>query len=219
MLDPRVRSRTRFPVAVAPPRDRRGARRAGVRRRRVRERPRRASRRRPTCSARTASRTSRYVSFVEQDPAGGCASLELGGRARSCPRHVQVFTRRREHVHLAGTDADASFDVSRSRERDPETSRAARTARSASSSCSSGTPKTAMTASPMNFSTVPPWRSIGCADDVEVARDQSSVDLRVQLRGEPRRIDEVAEQDRDRAAVRPARSRRPRCSRRARRSC
>ena len=36
---------------------------------------------------------------------------------------------------------------------------AARTARSASSSCATGTPKTAMTASPTNFSTVPPCRS------------------------------------------------------------
>ena len=33
---------------------------------------------------------------------------------------------------------------------------AARTARSGSSSCATGTPKTAITASPMNFSTVPP---------------------------------------------------------------
>ncbi len=40
-------------------------------------------------------------------------------------------------------------------------SAAARTARSASSSWTCGTPNTAMTASPMNFSTVPPWRSIG----------------------------------------------------------
>ena len=38
-------------------------------------------------------------------------------------------------------------------------STAARTARSASSSCSTGTPNTAITASPMNFSTVPPCRS------------------------------------------------------------
>ena len=38
-------------------------------------------------------------------------------------------------------------------------SAAARTARSASSSCSVGTPNTAITASPMYFSTVPPWRS------------------------------------------------------------
>ena len=36
---------------------------------------------------------------------------------------------------------------------------AARTARSASSSCSRGRPKTAMIASPMYFSIVPPWRS------------------------------------------------------------
>ena len=36
---------------------------------------------------------------------------------------------------------------------------AARTARSASSSCRCGRPNTAITASPMNFSTVPPWRS------------------------------------------------------------
>jgi hypothetical protein len=39
---------------------------------------------------------------------------------------------------------------------------AARTARSASSSCAVGAPKTAMTASPMNFSTVPPKCSISC---------------------------------------------------------
>jgi hypothetical protein len=38
-------------------------------------------------------------------------------------------------------------------------SSAARHARSASSSCASGTPKTASTASPTNFSTVPPCRS------------------------------------------------------------
>ena len=39
---------------------------------------------------------------------------------------------------------------------DSSTSNAARTARSASSSCAWGTPKAAMTASPANFSTVPP---------------------------------------------------------------
>ena len=38
-------------------------------------------------------------------------------------------------------------------------SEAARTARRASSSWSCGIPNTAITASPMNFSTVPPWRS------------------------------------------------------------
>ena len=40
----------------------------------------------------------------------------------------------------------------------------ARTARAASSSRTTGTPNTAITASPMNFSTVPPWRSMAdCA--------------------------------------------------------
>jgi hypothetical protein len=39
-------------------------------------------------------------------------------------------------------------------------SSAARTARSASSSVAAGVPQTAMTASPMNFSTVPPYSSI-----------------------------------------------------------
>ena len=34
---------------------------------------------------------------------------------------------------------------------------AARTARSASSSCACGMPNAAMTASPANFSTIPPW--------------------------------------------------------------
>ena len=41
--------------------------------------------------------------------------------------------------------------------------RPARTARSGSSSCTAGTPKTPTTASPMNFSTVPPWDSISPA--------------------------------------------------------
>ena len=40
---------------------------------------------------------------------------------------------------------------------------AARTARSASSSRARMRPKTAMIASPMFFSTVPPWRSISAA--------------------------------------------------------
>jgi hypothetical protein len=43
---------------------------------------------------------------------------------------------------------------------------AARTALSASSSCVSGRPKTAITASPMNFSTVPP-----CSWSVRSARE------------------------------------------------
>ena len=53
---------------------------------------------------------------------------------------------------LAGRDADP---IPRSG-RASRISTAARQARRASSSCNTGTPKTAITASPMNFSTVPP---------------------------------------------------------------
>ena len=63
---------------------------------------------------------------------------------------------------LAGDDPDPRGEAG-----DPEvlahvattsvtSSSPARTARSASSSCAVGTPQTAITASPMNFSTVPP---------------------------------------------------------------
>ena len=53
-----------------------------------------------------------------------------------------------------------SSPSSRSSSMVPRIRSAARTARSASSSCATGAPKTAMTASPMNFSTVPPKRSM-----------------------------------------------------------
>ena len=49
----------------------------------------------------------------------------------------------------------------------PCISTAARTARSASSSCTRGSPKTAMIASPMNFSTTPPCRSSTAAISVK----------------------------------------------------
>ena len=50
---------------------------------------------------------------------------------------------------------------------------AARTARSGSSSCATGAPKSAMTASPMNFSTVPPKRS-SSARSARVVRARAS---------------------------------------------
>ena len=58
---------------------------------------------------------------------------------------------------LAGQDAGARLDRRARASRTASTrSRPARTARSASSSWATGAPHTAMTASPMNFSTVPP---------------------------------------------------------------
>ena len=52
-------------------------------------------------------------------------------------------------------------------------STAARSARSASSSCTTGTPNTAITASPMNFSTLPPWRSTIALHPLEVAGEHA----------------------------------------------
>ena len=63
-------------------------------------------------------------------------------------------------------------------------SRAARTARSASSSCAVGAPQTAITASPMNFSTVPPYRPMTSGGEVEVAAKQLAHRLRVAVLGE-----------------------------------
>ena len=60
---------------------------------------------------------------------------------------------------LAGVDSDARLEPVLG-DRGLASPTAARTARSASSSCETGIPKTAMTASPTNFSTVPPWRSM-----------------------------------------------------------
>src|SRR5262249_48576397 len=81
---------------------------------------------------------------------------------------------------------------------------AARTARRASSSCSSVSPKNATMASPMNFSTLPPWRSsiAGAAAAVEGRRRHPRVALqdpvhrlRVELLPERGRVDDVREHD------------------------
>ena len=83
--------------------------------------------------------------------------------------HERLARRRVAGHDLAGVDARAQADVHAvvaehvrvDAPRAPRSSSlAARTARRASSSWMVGTPKTAMTASPMNFSTVPPWRSM-----------------------------------------------------------
>ena len=75
-------------------------------------------------------------------------------------------------------------------------SSAARTARSASSSVAVGVPHTAMTASPMNFSTVPPYARSACGS-VEVAGQEFAHLLGVAALGERREADEVGEEDGD----------------------
>ena len=61
---------------------------------------------------------------------------------------------------LAGEDPRPRLDGGPNALTASSSSRAARTARSASSSRATGAPQTAITASPMNFSTVPPYRPI-----------------------------------------------------------
>ncbi len=66
-----------------------------------------------------------------------------------------VFTPVRVEIRTPQRCSSSAFSESRA----APISAAAVTARTASSSCRWGTPNTAITASPMNFSTVPPWRS------------------------------------------------------------
>ena len=75
------------------------------------------------------------------------------GRAPSATTASPVLIPTRTCSDRAGSSAFSSSIASRTRN-------PARTARSASSSCATGAPNTAITASPMNFSTVPPKRSI-----------------------------------------------------------
>ena len=79
--------------------------------------------------------------------------------------------------------------------------RAARTARSASSSCAAGSPKTAMTSSPMNFSTMPAHALDLLAKDGVVRVEQPADVLGVELIGAARVADLVREEHRDRAAL------------------
>ena len=74
---------------------------------------------------------------------------------------------------------------------------AARTARSASSSWTVGSPKTAMMASPMNFSMVPPWRLELRAHRIEVARHELPQRLGVESLAEVGRPSQVREDDGD----------------------
>ena len=102
--------------------------------------------------------------LADEDLAGSGGLLETSRGVDRIPGHQRLSGRGIARDDLARVDADPR------RERDaavaleflvqvPNPSRistAARTARRASSSCTFGIPKTDITASPMNFSTVPP---------------------------------------------------------------
>ena len=77
------------------------------------------------------------------------------------------------------------------------TASAARTARSGSSSCAWGMPNTARTASPANFSEVPPNRSTSVLISVEELALELAHVLRIESLAECRRAREVGEQNGD----------------------
>ena len=157
-----------------------------------------------TGSSSTAFATSRRVAAPIEDLARPRRLLEPLRRV-----HRVARDERRRLVagdDLAGVDPDpdaqrgppraasSSFSASSA----ARISSAARTARSASSSWTCGTPKTAITASPMNFSTLPP-----CAlDGVRASRRTSGPSARGAPRGRAARrarsTGEVAEEDADR---------------------
>ena len=105
---------------------------------------------------------------AEQDLSGQRRLLEPHREVDGDPGRERLPGRGVPREHLACIDSDPHAQgepvialqfLVQPGERLPEVGRRADGSRSASSSCSRGTPNTAMAASPMNFSTVPPWRS------------------------------------------------------------
>ena len=72
---------------------------------------------------------------------------------------------------------------------------------SASSSCTAGTPNTAITASPMNFSTEPPCSSTTALHPLEIAGQQRPQRLRIRRLPQRRRTDQITEQHRHHLAA------------------
>ena len=107
--------------------------------------------------------------LVDEDVPGPATDWRRAAVLTASPITMPLSLGAEPDCGLAGDDADArpQLDPDPLAERAPRRwlSRApARTARSASSSCACGDPQTAITASPMNFSTVPPWLSIASAE-------------------------------------------------------
>ena len=113
-------------------------------------------------------RVARYVSSPTRIPLTGAASCKTRRGVDDVARN-DAFSlrsaRTERHESLAGVDGDADLQLELGSFRFSSSTaahiaRAALTARSGSSPWATGAPKTAITASPMNFSTVPPNDSI-----------------------------------------------------------
>ena len=144
----------------------------------------------------TASRTSASV----------CSPIRISPGWAACSSRAATLTAspvaRRSPVPVTTSPCHHADAVLRGRDRAARrASRLRPQARSASSSCSCGTPKTAITASPMNFSTVPPWRSTIALHALEVARQQRPEPPPGRSTRPGRRAGQVAEDDGDRLAL------------------
>ena len=117
---------------------------------------------------------------------------------------------------LAGVDPDPHLELlAAHRVTQERIASAARTARSGSSSCATGAPNTAITASPMNFSTVPPCRSSSVAQPGVVRSEHRADVLGVELLRAAREADQVGEEDGDDLALLARRAASPLKGRRA----
>ena len=110
---------------------------------------------------------ARQVPSPDRDAHFGRDRLDAGRRVDAVAGQEPLANARPDvqpHERLASVDADPEAERRPAQGRRSRASsvirRAARTARSGSSPWATGTPKTPTTASPMNFSTTPPWSSI-----------------------------------------------------------
>ena len=129
----------------------------------------------PSSSARTAVATRRYVCSPSRISPPSARALSRAATLIASP----LAKASRPWPGPTNTSPELTASVTASQGSEPcasssassatacRTSTAARTARRASSSCRLGKPKTAATASPMYFSTTPPWRSIAAAEASE----------------------------------------------------
>ena len=113
-------------------------------------------------------RVARYVSSPTRIPFTGAASCRREAVLTTspattpspCARLAASDTRASPVLTAIRTRSSSSGSLQFSSSTAAHIARAALTARSGSSPCATGAPKTAITASPMNFSTVPPNASI-----------------------------------------------------------
>ena len=113
----------------------------------------------PASSYAIAALGARRVASPTSTVPGSAADWTRDAVLTRSPATMPCAVGADRHRRLAGEHAGARRvepGSCRARATAATSSSAARTARSASSSCATGAPQTAMTASPMNFSTVPP---------------------------------------------------------------